>query len=338
MNHPGHAPEYRLGMKTRMSNLARVDAVMAQHPIQVAARRSGLSTHVIRAWEKRYEAVQPDRSDTARRMYSDGEIARLTLLRRVTEAGWRIGDVAQMDDERLAQLLRDEGLSISRSAGRATSVDVSATLPQMLDLAVDTVARLDGTGLLQVASRAFTQHSLVAVMERFVQPLLDAVAERRHVGRMRACHEHFVGTQLRTALGRLLQDINDSSEGPVLLVTSHCGQHQEVGALAAAVVAARAGWSVMYPGAGLASEEIVFAADVSQARGVVLNLSGGSGAQDISAQLLRLREKLSDSVPIFVNGKAVPGHARALRQIGALMPQDLYALERDLEALRRARG
>ena len=41
-----------------------------QHPIKVVARRTGLSAHVIRIWEKRYGAVEPERTDTNRRLYS----------------------------------------------------------------------------------------------------------------------------------------------------------------------------------------------------------------------------------------------------------------------------
>ena len=43
------------------------------HPIQVVVRRTGLSPHVIRVWEKRYDAVVPTRTPTNRRRYSDAD-------------------------------------------------------------------------------------------------------------------------------------------------------------------------------------------------------------------------------------------------------------------------
>jgi len=42
----------------------------AQHPIQLVARLTGLSAHVIRIWEQRYRAVEPQRTATKRRLYS----------------------------------------------------------------------------------------------------------------------------------------------------------------------------------------------------------------------------------------------------------------------------
>ncbi|MBC8095217.1 MAG: MerR family transcriptional regulator, partial [Akkermansiaceae bacterium] len=38
----------------------------AHHNIKAVARRTGLTLHVIRIWEKRYAAVQPSRTDTNR--------------------------------------------------------------------------------------------------------------------------------------------------------------------------------------------------------------------------------------------------------------------------------
>ena len=45
-----------------------------KHPIQIVSRRTGLSTDVIRAWERRYKAVKPIRSSNGRRLYSDNDV------------------------------------------------------------------------------------------------------------------------------------------------------------------------------------------------------------------------------------------------------------------------
>ena len=75
------------------------------HPIQTVARRTGLTADVIRAWERRYRAVVPQRSETRRRLYSESDVERLLLLRRATLAGRRIGDVANMSTDELAPLV-----------------------------------------------------------------------------------------------------------------------------------------------------------------------------------------------------------------------------------------
>jgi DNA-binding transcriptional MerR regulator len=80
-----------------------------RHSIKVVARKTGLSPHLIRAWEKRYATINPERNDGNRRLYSTDEIERLALLKRATDAGHSIGDIAQLPTERLAMLVAQDG-------------------------------------------------------------------------------------------------------------------------------------------------------------------------------------------------------------------------------------
>ena len=78
------------------------------HPIKVVVLRTGLSPHVIRVWEKRYGAVEPMRTPTNRRRYTDADIERLLLLQRATQIGRSIGQIAQLPTETLRNLVRED--------------------------------------------------------------------------------------------------------------------------------------------------------------------------------------------------------------------------------------
>ncbi len=82
--------------------------------IQMAAQISGLSTHTIRAWEKRYGALRPERTDSGRRQYSGEDIERLTLLSQLTNLGNSIGQIARLPDGELKDIY--EKLTHSREA------------------------------------------------------------------------------------------------------------------------------------------------------------------------------------------------------------------------------
>lgn len=75
------------------------------HPIGAAARLCGLKQPVIRVWEKRYGAVRPLRTGSNRRLYSETDVERLTLMRHLTEAGAMIGSIATLELAELAALL-----------------------------------------------------------------------------------------------------------------------------------------------------------------------------------------------------------------------------------------
>ncbi|TVR63394.1 MAG: MerR family transcriptional regulator [Gemmatimonadales bacterium] len=76
-----------------------------QYPIRVVVRRTGINASVLRAWERRYGAVEPDRSDGGQRLYSEADIRKLTLLRKVVDLGFPIGQVAESDEDSLRELL-----------------------------------------------------------------------------------------------------------------------------------------------------------------------------------------------------------------------------------------
>jgi len=79
-----------------------------RHPIRVVARRTGLSRDLLRAWEVRYAAVQPERTAGGQRLYSDDDIERLRLIQQALEAGRRIGQLATLPTEELAQLVGED--------------------------------------------------------------------------------------------------------------------------------------------------------------------------------------------------------------------------------------
>ncbi|MBW2432184.1 MAG: MerR family transcriptional regulator, partial [Deltaproteobacteria bacterium] len=71
------------------------------YTITLVARRCGLSTAIIRAWEQRYQAVRPKRSSSNRRLYNEKDILRLQLLKRAVDSGHRISQVANLPSEEL---------------------------------------------------------------------------------------------------------------------------------------------------------------------------------------------------------------------------------------------
>ncbi len=78
------------------------------HSMKLVSRRTGLSPHVIRVWEKRYGAICPQRTPTHRRQFSDEDIQRLVYLKRLTDVGHNIGNVASLPTEDLQELLGEE--------------------------------------------------------------------------------------------------------------------------------------------------------------------------------------------------------------------------------------
>lgn len=100
----------------------------ARYPIQAVAARTGLTPPLLRAWERRYEAVTPERSDGGERLYSDRQVRRLNLLRMLTQSGHRISRIAKLPAAELERLLLDVGISPFESLTRAENSDLEHVL------------------------------------------------------------------------------------------------------------------------------------------------------------------------------------------------------------------
>ena len=101
---------------------------MRKDTIQKAALLAGLTPHVIRAWERRYAALTPERSPSNRRLYTEEDIEKLLLLRKAVQSGHRIGQIAGLPLEELRGLVGE--LPAPASATTSTSRSGSKIQPR----------------------------------------------------------------------------------------------------------------------------------------------------------------------------------------------------------------
>lgn len=64
---------------------------------------TGIGVHTLRAWEKRYSVVNPSRSPSGRRFYSDEDIEKLKLITTLNKTGEQISSIAKLSDEQLRE-------------------------------------------------------------------------------------------------------------------------------------------------------------------------------------------------------------------------------------------
>lgn len=94
------------------------------YQIGTVSSLTGVDAHTIRAWERRYGALEPTRDAAGRRRYDDHSIERLQLLKALVDCSEPIGAIARLSDdalrERLAKLAAHEEQSAARKGAAAT--------------------------------------------------------------------------------------------------------------------------------------------------------------------------------------------------------------------------
>lgn len=313
-----------------------------RYPIGEVSRRTGLSPHVLRAWERRYGVVSPSRRTGGGRLYSSADILRLRLLRRLTGAGHPIGEIASLSSDMLLSLLPGH---IGETDARMIPDDPESEAPVELEgaalaRALAAVEAMNGQELYGELMRSAVALSLRSFLHGLVLPLLRRAGELWEEGTICPAHEHLLSAQLNRVLGWVAAAMPVPVDAHDLVVATPAGQRHEFGALVAGIVAADEGWRVLYLGADLPARDIALAVTVRRARGVLLGMamSDGGLVERGLEEIRALRAAVDPQVWILVGGAAVSQRAAEVEASGATPIPDLDALPGRLELLAMAGG
>ena len=308
-----------------------------KYPIKVVSQMTGLSVHVIRAWEKRYNVVEPDRSDTNRRLYSEDEIEKLKLLNEAVHKGHNIGSIANLSSSELKSLLSPGKPHVDPQSENPVSGGSKKSVKEIIQNSVEAIKEYDAHKLEAILLNASTQLTQPVLIEELIVPLVYEVGDLWHSGEIRVANEHLASSVVRSFLFNLLESYSVGESAPVLVSATPRGQEHELGALIAGVVAASSGWKVIYLGSSLPAEEIAAVVSHLKARVVALSIIYPSDDPHLKRELTKLHQMLRSDISLVVGGRAVKGYYDVLDEIGAIMVTDTKQLRLELEAVRENR-
>ena len=239
------------------------------YTIKEAAARTGLTIPTIRAWERRYGVVSPERTEAGYRLYDEGAIERLAAMRSLVERdGWRPSQAAdriRTPGLDLASLAHRPVTSSAPSDDRSPDASTLGAHP-VADAFVAAARTLDVDAMERVLDEAFAVQRFELAMDEAVFPALRAVGGAWAEGTLDVAAEHAASETVRRRLARFF----DAARGPTtqtrLLVGMPPGGDHELGVFAFAVACRRAGQAVAYLGSNVPLESwmrIVRETDIS---------------------------------------------------------------------------
>ena len=216
------------------------------------SRRSGVSVELLRAWESRYDLVEPQRTTGGFRLYSDRDESRVRRMRALLSQGRSAAQAAR-------DVLREE-----EGAGRTTIVPAGlvATIDEAL-LAFDEPAAHDAL------DRLFSTVHVEAALEDAILPELRSIGDRWANGAVSVAQEHFSSTLVR---GRLLALARgwDRGRGRRAVLACLPGELHDIGLIAFGIILHRQGWRILYLGQDTPIETSAATAKRTRADALVL--------------------------------------------------------------------
>ena len=236
------------------------------HTVKRAAELTGVAPDTLRAWERRYGVVAPQRSDGGYRLYDDLALRRLAAMKALVDAGWSTGQAARRV---LDESLGDEAV---REPTARTVGDVDALARVGRDL--------DGVALEAALDEGFAAGSFEQVADGWLMPALYRLGSAWRAGEVGIAGEHFVSAAVQRRLAALFDAASRGATGRVAVVGLARGSRHELGVLAFAVALRRAGVDVVYVGGDLPPEAWVATV---RSRGATMAVIGVPAVEDVPA-------------------------------------------------------
>lgn len=243
--------------------------------------------------------MEPGRSEGGQRLYSDTDVERLLLLRRVVDAGRSIGSIADWSDETLREIL-NEDLEAKEALARA---EMPVQLEEDgLDEVMAAVEAMDASRLDRELRRMAVTFGAEHFIDHVLAPMLARIGERWRAGKLRPAQEHVATAVVKQTLGWLLERARTTVKGRKLVIGMLAGEQHGLGGLLAATSAALAGWDVLFLGEDLPPEEISAAVEAMPAEILGLSIVSPLEWDGIPGQLKELLELLPRDVNVVLGG------------------------------------
>ncbi|HKL78132.1 MAG TPA: MerR family transcriptional regulator [Gammaproteobacteria bacterium] len=253
------------------------------YPIRTVATITGVKPVTLRAWERRYGLLQPQRTPKGHRMYSRADVERIHTILDLLEEGIPISQVPNALNEAGKQTARE-----------AQSPDAGAWLGyrnRMLEAVLDFA---EGT-LEATHNDALALYPMEVVNRYLILPLLRDLRERCWEDYENDVYLRFFRAYLRNKLGERLLHHRGDTPGPRLLVAGLPGEPDDLNLLTLALAVQDRGFRVITLGPDLPLPLLRRAVTESHAEALVL--VGGPAT---------VAELLEDGLPALVRDLAIP--------------------------------
>lgn len=140
---------------------------------------SGIKAHTIRIWEKRYNILTPDRTDTNIRTYDISNLQKILNVTFLNEQGYKISRIAKLNNEEIGQMVKSVAASASEKNRAINSFKVS-------------MINFDQPLFNKTYSALLETKSFREIFHEIIIPLLDEIGLLWQTDTINPVHEHFL--------------------------------------------------------------------------------------------------------------------------------------------------
>ncbi len=272
------------------------------------ARETGLGKDTLRVWERRYGFPQPTRDAQGERLYSQADVERLRLVRRLMLQGHRPGQLVAVPLEQLRQKLpqpASSSLADPHTPGSAGATGLAQAQP--LHQALALLERHEVAALRAHLAQTQARLGLGAWVQQLVAPLTQAVGQAWELGRLSIHQEHLYTEVVQDVLRQAIRSLPEPGVAtrPRVLLTTLPGETHALGLLMAEAMLALEGAACTSLGVQTPVDELLLAAQIHQIDIVALSATACVPERSLAQALAMLRQRLPEPVALWVGGASL---------------------------------
>ena len=277
------------------------------------SRLTGITTHTLRVWEKRYGTPRSQRLPSGHRRYPKGDVPRLRAIAKALEAGYRASKVVSGTLEELHGLIGLKPLIDTNI--KSLEENRSSSNELLIERWIKAVHEFDDDCLLQSFYEQWNKHGPLKFIIDYMVPLIDRVGKGWESGELTIPHEHFATECIDSFLTSKWRQLNSRKDGWKILMATLPGETHNLGLLMCAVVASLSGAKIIYLGVDTPLKDIIATANKFEPKVLCLSISESQKVLDPIDCSLTIRAKLKKTVKMIAGGKGAPDNLPAIQKM-----------------------
>jgi DNA-binding transcriptional MerR regulator len=245
---------------------------------------TGIKAHTLRIWEKRYKVVQPERTPTNIRYYSDEDLKKLLNISILNRHGFKISSVANLPNEELSRKI----ISIN-SKNFDTDSKVEALVVSMIEM--------DEVKFEKDLTNMIINLGFEETFNQVLIPFFEKVGLLWQIGTIYPGQEHFMTNLIRqkmiVAIDGILPTAQPEKRKTFVLYLPD-GELHEIGLLFYSYIIQKAGHKVIYLGQMVPFEDLIKVVSKQEPDGLVTFITSGLAKSGIEKHLNDLVENFSN--------------------------------------------
>ncbi len=212
---------------------------MEFYQINDLEKLTGIKAHTIRIWEKRYNIIEPHRTETNIRYYDDEQVKRLLNVSTLLDNGFKISKVASLKNDELRKLIK----SIQEEP-EESNVNVS-----FVNDLISAMLAFDEVGFEKIFSAAVTRMGVYNAMLQVFYPFLHKTGVLWSTDETAPAQEHFASNMIKRKLMAAIDGLPSSNKrDKKFLLFLPENEWHEIGLLFSDYIIRAKGYSTIYLG------------------------------------------------------------------------------------------